>query len=269
VPQREVKVVSDVEVDEISLVDRPANQHAAVVLAKRATQEDSVADEYFNADGAPVDVESLKPGDVIYDAEGGAYEIELDDEPELATVGKSAFFDQAIADADAAVSKSITDTLKEELSKAIAAEDGGKQSEVLSKALEEISKAEQRAAAAETIAKAERDLRLTREYVSKAESYGVPVDAAELGPVLMRMAEAMSYQDCSVINKALTTSGAIAKEFGATGQADNDDPFTAIEQQLEAEVSKNAGDGSRAQRLTAFFDDNPDAYERYRAERTR
>jgi hypothetical protein len=261
---QQVKVVTDVEVDEISLVDRPANQHAAVVLAKRATQEDSVADEYFNADGAAVEIDALKPGDIVYDADGGAYEIELDDEPELATVGKSAFLSEHEVDP---VSKSLTDALREELSKAIAADDNGAQAEVLSKALEEISKADKRAAEAERIAKAERDLRLQREYIAKAAEYHVPVPAEELGPVLMRMAEGLSYDDCAVIHKALTTSGALLVEAGAAGQADNNDPLTAIEEQLEREVSKNAGEGSRAQRLTAFFDDNPDAYERYRAER--
>src|SRR6184192_815491 len=149
---QQTRLVTDIEVDEISLVDRPANQHAAVVLAKRATQEDSVADEYFNADGAAVDIAALQPGDVVYDANGGAYEIELEDEPELAGVGKSAFLEPA---ADQA-SESIAKALQEELAKALADEDSGKQSQVLSKALEEIGKAEKRIAEAERIAKAER-----------------------------------------------------------------------------------------------------------------
>ena len=59
------------------------------------------------------------------------------------------------------------------------------------------------------IAKAERDLRLTREYISKAEEYNLPVDPKELGPVLYRMAETMEYDDCAVIAKCLETAGEI------------------------------------------------------------
>src|SRR5690242_12821818 len=106
-----VNAVSEIEVDEISLVDRPANQHASVVLAKRAPQEETfVADNYFTEDGSAVDIDSLEPGAIVYDESGDAFRIEVD-EPELATVGKSAFLEAPAADP---VSKSIADSLRQE-----------------------------------------------------------------------------------------------------------------------------------------------------------
>ena len=76
------------------------------------------------------------------------------------------------------------------------------------------------------VAKAERDLRLTREYVSKAAEYNLPVDPTELGPVLYRMAETMSYDDCAVIAKCLETAGSILfEEVGYQGGGDNDDIY--------------------------------------------
>src|SRR5206468_4041215 len=55
------------EIDEVSLVDRPANQHGVVTITKR--DEDPV-DEIFDEQGNPIDPESLEAGDVFYDADG-------------------------------------------------------------------------------------------------------------------------------------------------------------------------------------------------------
>ena len=62
-----VKELRDMEIDEISLVDRPANQHAKVVIAKRATEEDIVPEEIYNEDGELLDAELLEEGDVVFD----------------------------------------------------------------------------------------------------------------------------------------------------------------------------------------------------------
>lgn len=260
--------VTDMEFDEVSLVDRPANQHARIVLAKRAEQEDAMADEYFDANGDLVDIDSLEPGDVIQDAEGNLFEVEEqdDDDRELAEVGKSAFF---APEPDL----SALAGLRDELSKAVANSDN----EVLAKALgymEAIEKraveAEARTAQLEQVAKREREIRLEREYIAKAAEYNVPIAAEDLGPVLMRCAEALSYDDCAVLHKALTAAGEMLfVEAGFDGQATNNDPLAEVEAYLEGEgeaVAKRAGEPvSKAQGVTAFFDDNPDAYEAFRA----
>lgn len=259
---KQINQVTDMVIDEISLVTRPANQHAQIVIAKRATQEDAVAD-YFTADGAPVDESSLKIGDVVFDADGGEFEfVAAEDEPakelETAGVAKSAFG----ATATAETSDSL-EALRSELKKAITEDDHAM---VLSKALDQVAAFEKRAAAAEKIAKGERDLRLEREYISKAAEYHVPIEAKELGPVLMRMADSMSYDDCAVIHKALTTAGEILfTELGYEGDGDNVDPFRQVEAYLEEQVSKSGdkSDVSKAQKVTDFYSDNPAAYDEY------
>lgn len=266
-----VNKVTDMEIDEISFVDRPANQHAHIVLAKRADQEDAVPD-FYDADGEPVDVDTLELGDVIQDAEGNLFEVGYDDdedgeqyaeddERELATVGKSAFFD----DEDSRIVSSISETL----SKAIA--DDGERA-ALSKAFTDLEKraqaAESRVQALEEVAKSERDLRLTREYIAKAAEYNVPIPADELGPVLMRCAEALSYEDCEVLHKGLKAAGEMLfVEAGYDGQADNDDPMAQLDAFLEEGIAKSAEPVSKASAMTSFFDSHPDAYEAYRAER--
>ena len=80
------------------------------------------------------------------------------------------------------------------------------------------------------VAKSERDLRLTREYIAKSAEYNLPVDPKELGPVLYRMAESMSYDDCAVIAKCLESAGNILfEELGYQGGGDNSDIYSQVE----------------------------------------
>lgn len=64
---RTVKRLYDLEIDEISLVDRSANQHADVAIAKR----DEGTMTLMDVDGYEVAEDELQPGDVVYDAETG------------------------------------------------------------------------------------------------------------------------------------------------------------------------------------------------------
>jgi hypothetical protein len=325
---RPVREVSDIYVDEISLVDIPANQHAAVVIAKRATEEDTVgATEIYDETGAEVDPSTLTLGDVVYDETGQAFEVvpeNPEDIPEgfdamnedqneelLEEVGKagipgmnafaaglskpgvaakganSAFkagqgigkagqmvgrnkvaFGAAGAGALAGgtavgVSKSFADEIREELSKAATEV---QRDEILAKALTGIAQAEARAEQAELIAKSEQDLRLEREYIEVAKGYNVPINPDELGPVLKRMTENMSYEDCSVIAKALEASGGmIFDEVGFIGGGDNVDVFSQVEAAIDGQIAKANGSVSKAHAVTEFFDGNQDAYEAYLA----
>lgn len=256
---RVAKHVSDMEIDEISLVDRPANQHALVTIAKRrAPEEDAVPDYiFYDAQGQEVDPDTLNFGDHVFDAEGQEYVLEEDteDEPELEPAGVSKAFETPSVD-------SLGASILDELSKAVTESD---KNEVIAKALAQNAELAKRLEQAEQIAKSERTLRLEREYISKAAEYNVPIPADELGPVLMRMAETMSYEDCSVIHKALTAAGEMLfEEAGYDGMATNAvDPMAQIENYVNQNVSKSADTVSKAQALTGFFEENPEAYDAY------
>lgn len=252
------KSLFNMEIDEISLVDKGANQHAMVTIAKRATEEDQMPDLY-NEDGSPVDENALQDGDIVFDDEGNAYQFTADaeeveepeEEPEPAGVGKSAFFEKQARSAT-----SFADQVREQLSKAYTDAD---RDQVLSKAFGRIEELENQQRQAELIAKSERDLRLTREYISKAAEYNLPIAPEELGPVLYRMAETMSYDDCAVIAKALETAGNILfEEVGFQGGGDNGDIMSAVEAQA-VEIGKSAS----PENVAAVFDQNPAAYDEY------
>lgn len=333
-----VKHLTDMEIDEISLVDRGANQHATVAIAKRAPEEESMP-EIYTEDGELLDENSLQDGQIVYDGEGNAYQFTLDldedpgdeevDEPEedegevteegaddreLASVGKAFGFaggstqgpskpfqastpaspfrvgaglntqkkkplagqmgggampqrpKLGSAAARPTVAKSFQEQVLEELSKAYTDED---RDAVLSKAFAEVDAYKLQAAEAEMIAKSERDLRLTNEYISKAAEYNVPVDARELGPVLYRMAETMSYEDCSVIHKCLEAAGeAIFEEVGYIGGGDNVDVLDQVSAQAQEMVTKAAGT-SPEDAWESILDQNPAAYDEYLAQSRR
>ncbi len=272
---RMVKAVSDMDFDEVSLVDRPAVAHARVALAKRHTLEDTVGD-YFDQDGDVVDLSELEAGDIVSDENGQLFEWVEDGEDEdapvereLETVGKS--FPGSVFGTREPLSKSTEATIREELRKA---QTEGDRDAVIAKAFGEISKAEQRANRAEEIAKSEQTLRLTREYISKAAEYNVPIPAAELGPVLLSMAVAefdgaLAEGSCAVIHKALCAAGEMLyTEAGFDGQADNLDPFDQVEAFISGEVAKAArtagGEVISKEAATAnYFESNPRAYDDY------
>lgn len=256
--------LSNMEIDEISLVDKGANQHALVTITKRAPEEDAMPEEFelYTANGELLAQDAtLSDGDIVYDKDGNAYEYSLGEAEveaeakELETVGKSAFFQPPAPVADSGFAKSIM----EELSKAFGDDE---RDAVITKALGHIAELERRQEEIAKAAKAERDLRLTSEYISKAAEYNLPVNPAELGPVLFRMAETMSYEDCSVIAKCLETAGtALFQEVGYIGGGANDDVMDVVTKSIEGERTPEA--------VTKAFDNSPQAYDEYLASRGR
>ena len=259
--------LTDMEIDEISTVDKAANQYSRFVIAKRAPEEEEMP-KLYSQEGQPLDENNLEFGDIVYDDEGNAYEYVEDDgaeekenepEPELetASVGKSAFFEKSEKTPHTG---SFAKSVMEELSKAFS---DGDRDQIIAKALGRVEDIEKKYEEVAKAAQAERDLRLTREYISKAAEYNLPVAADELGPVLYRMAETMSYDDCSVIAKCLETAGEILfEETGYQGGGDNSDVYSQVEAHAYDSFGKSE-DFSPVTAINKVFDQNPDAYDEY------
>lgn len=339
---KRVREIKDLIIDEVSLVDRGANQHASVTIAKSYDGEEEKGMDIFDEQGNPLDADALEDGAIVYGEDGqaylytaedddeigdedyeGDYEDDYEDEPEM--VGKSAQtaafgrFGSTAKESAAAfggtsgwrgaassagnkvfgqgagarkrkiglgvgvgtaavggggyagykkgVKKNLSsaEVLREELSKALTDDD---RDAVIAKALGALDEYAEQAYAAEEIAKAERDLRLDREYSEIAKSYNLPVHPEVLGPVMKRLAENMSEEDCVVIAKCFeAASEALWEEAGYVGGGDNVDIFQQAEAVVDGIVSKRGG--SREQALTELFEQNPDAYDEYLAENER
>jgi hypothetical protein len=258
------------EIDEVSLVDLPANQYAALVIAKRAggtVAEEDV--EYFTLDGQPVTRETpLTEGQVIVDGAGNRFQW-FEDEDASAAEPEDAGDSPFLADAGhQTVGKSLADAFRTELAKA---QSDGDLAQVVSKmatafavADERIAVAEQRAEQAEVLAKGEQDLRLTAAYIAKAAELHLPGDPTELGPVLMRMEQQMDHEDCVVVAKALTAAGQMLfTEIGFQGDGGTADPLARATADAADRIAK--GDLSEADAVEDYFAANPGAYADYLA----
>lgn len=342
--EKTVKRLFDMEIDEVSLVDRPANQHAAIAISK-ADEEEAVM--VFDEQGNAVDESVLEHGDVVYNEAGEEFVfVEEDDsigkaslpmfaqrgilnaaegasslgrkgrkaaggtrsrlrnryvqpggevssvsfngrtgstttdytpdklrrglvarDAGIATagvggVGAAGYGVKRYRDGREEASKSLGDTLLEELSKA-ATED--ERSELLAEALDEVEVAKAAAAEAWSVAEAERDLRMTEEFIAKAAEYNVPVAPGVLGPILKSMAETLSDEQLEVIDALLTSVGdMLYDEIGFTGENDN----ASVLDQVNAHAAELVGkaDASAAQAIADIFDANPQAYDAYLAE---
>jgi hypothetical protein len=74
-----VKRLFDLDIDEVSLVDRAANQHAVITFTKRADPEEDPMPGFYDSDGDLVDEVELDTGDVVYDEDGNEF-VFLDDD---------------------------------------------------------------------------------------------------------------------------------------------------------------------------------------------
>jgi hypothetical protein len=275
---RKVREIQDLVIDEISLVDKGANQHATVTIAKSADGEKENYMDIYDEQGNPLDPDALQIGDVVYDAAGDAYEIHAEDdetetemveERELESVGKSLTspFAKRAPKPKTAVSKGFSENLREELSKALTDRD---RDDVIAKAFTQIEQLSQAAEVAKAAAQQERDIRLSAEYYEIAKSYEIPnVETSELGEALKHMAENLTYEDCETIGKALQFAAeaqdALFQEVGSIGGGDNSDVLDMVNAHVDGYVSKSGE--SREALTTEVFAANPDAYDQYLAER--
>lgn len=258
-----VKELTNMEIDEISLVDRPANQHAKVVIAKRDTQEETVPEEIYNEDGELLDANALTEGDVVFDGDGQAFVVvdeEMSVEEEAPVAKNDSPFTRV---AKSVKEKSFADELRAELSKSLTEIE---RDDVIAKAFSKVEEMSKAMEEAQEIAKSERELRLTREYEEVAKSYNLPIEADELAPVLMAIAENLPYEYGEVIHKALSAAGEIIfNEIGYEGGGSNNDVLQQVDAFIDQNVSKS--DISKAAAVEAVFMDNPAAYDEYMATR--
>jgi hypothetical protein len=78
-----IKRLFDIEIDEVSVVDRPANQHGLIAFAKNDSSDELEAEvpgELFDETGENIPVEVLEHGDIVFDAEGNEFVYVEDDE---------------------------------------------------------------------------------------------------------------------------------------------------------------------------------------------
>jgi hypothetical protein len=283
---KRVKSLHNMEYDEVSLVDIPANQHAAVMIAKRHDQGADMPDDDYEgsifADEALttlVDEADLETGDIVYSEDGTAlrYTAPEADEAELVGAGVEKRAGNALLGLGSRqVAKRAPagrgEDLATQISKALtAAQSDADRDEVIKSFAGLVQEQQEQLNEVAKAAEYERDLRLTGQYVEVAKNLGLPGDPEELGPVLKRMADVMSDEDIAVIAKTLdAASGVLYEELGYSGfGAETGDPDMAdAEAAAESAIAKSGAERiSKAEGVEMYYDQNPDAYDAYMASR--
>lgn len=273
-----VKRLYELDIDEISLVDRPANQHGAVVIAKRAAEDERMAGMY-DEEGYELDPDLLEPGDVAYDENGVEFVMVDDDLAEQYGIDLSALdgepsegdprLESELAGAvgkrkaggkiSKSVSKSMGNEVFEALSKAIQGDEG---KQAVSKLATLFKETQDDAANAWSIAKALADERDLEDYTELASGYQVAADPAELGATLARIAKNQATEnDVAFLDRVLSADPVAFDEAGYSGYAEN-----SVMDQVSAMASQAVGKGadvSHEEAVAALFDANPDAYDEY------
>lgn len=256
------------EIDEVSLVDRPANQHASVLISKADTPEEE-AMGYVDADGNPIDESALEHGDVVYGDNGDPFVFV--EEGREADFEVEDFEDTDTDDREPAlVGKSFGAEVLEAISKAV---DDDDQKEAIAKAFavqqEQIEEFRKRAEMAEAWAEQEHDQRVTEAFIAKAEEFNLPVSAEVFGPILKKMATVLDDSELDIVEKVFTEAGdMLYDEVGYVGTASNG-PLDEVEAVAKAAVSKAASGGTQISEddaLIAALEMNPEAYAAYNAE---
>lgn len=161
----------------------------------------------------------------------------------------------------------------DELSKALAASDADvdtlSEDQLLAKADPAIARLikSQKAAleASEAIVKAERDERLTRDYISKAEKMPlVGTDRAEFGGLLKRISEVVSKEDATALEGILTAANAQIEKgdlFREQGRYGEPATITASATAAAAEIRKNEPGLTEEQAIVKAMEQNPELFE--------
>ena len=260
--------LSEMEFDEISLVTRPANQLSKVLIVKSDTvSEDEMpevevevveeaTESVEKGYGAETKMKKKDKGDKMPDfikekmdaSEDEEEEEEDEDEEMPMKKGKMKKDSEVVIPAEVfdyiTALESANDELMTNIEKMQAEKDASlavESEEIFKSAdprlVELIKSAENRAVAAEGIAKAERDFRLEREYITKSQTLThLPVSFENFGKVLKNASEVLKEEDFDAIWQVLTAANAsISKSglFGEVGkssaQADVNSPMSAIE----------------------------------------
>jgi hypothetical protein len=330
--KKSVSKLVDLDIDEVSLVDRSANQHSLVSFSKSlaagedVNPEDSMSADFpvFNEEGEEVDSDTLEHGDVVYAEDGTELVMVADDEDEVGKAfavntagsavrssrdlvhvpGRAKTFpttnarrraqqrgkqvgEAARARVDAAPAwakygataaaaggagyaggsfkKSLSDSILEDFSKAVTERD---REEIIAKAMDEVSKAQEIAAEALAYAESEHDARMEEAFISKAAEYNLPVSPEVFGPILKSLAYALDEDQLEILDAIFNAVGdALYNEIGYVGDTSNSSVLDQVDALAGEYVGKS--DMSHAQAVTAMFEANPSAYDAYISENGR
>lgn len=141
------------------------------------------------------------------------------------------------------------------------------------KAEERIAKAEKDATEAGEIAKAERDQRVGREFVVKAEGFkALPINPSDFGPVLKSVSEKLTKEESEALDTVLKAAdeqiaaGELFKEMGRSGGTGTGDDNALSQAQRKAEELRKSDSSLTPEAALEKAMSDPEIQRQYLAE---
>jgi len=242
--------------DEVSLVRRPANQHASIVFSK-ADEGDDMPDVLYTEDGQEIDINDLEVGTEIELEDGQIYTVvdadEDDEDPgesvqyEAEDYGKSEDYGQMISKA---YQEAIGDDQKAQLFASVAKS-------------AEIAKAEARAAS-DSITKMHAD-QYVDQCISKADDYGFAGPRTQqFGVAIAKMMTVLDDEEIQLMDDIFKAFSELIDDVAIGSEAAGvSDVLDAVHGAADEIVKSAGGDMTNEQAMAAAFEANPELYSLY------
>lgn len=286
------KKLSDIELDEVTVCEEPANDDCVAVIVKSKSRRET--EMSMQDDNIQVDDEPVEDADLDLDFTDEELQAVADEMEELGEDLVPAFAAMLAANEEAtevigkmAEAFDALDEEHEELKKSAAAlvdrvekmradgKAGEEETDLVASVRKSLGGAEldpateKRLAAVELVAKQAEE----KEAVEKAKSLGVG-DPKELAPILQAVRKKLGAETGDKLEAILKSAGAALKKSKAFERAGVDYAVDASSpiakaRQGAAEIKKANPNMSDAQAMTAYFDQNPEAYAEYRESQAR
>ena len=256
-----VNNLTNMSIDEVSLVRKPANQHAAIVFSKSLEGDEMPAPTIYAEDGTEVDIDDLEVGTVIQGEDGVEYVVSEGDDfdgdqpddqyDEADEVGKS--FDDYADLIAKAYSEAVTEDDRSALIAGVAREAA-------------IAKAEA-ATVADNIAKMQ-DEAYINTCISKADDYGFAGPrTVDFGVAISKMLTVLDESEIQLMDDIFKAFSELAYEANLGTEAYGESDVLGVVNAQASEIVKSAGgDVDELTAFTAAFEANPDLYSQYRDE---
>lgn len=251
-----ISKLEGMKIDEVSLVRRPANQHAAIVFSK-ADEGDDMPGTIYTEAGEEVAIDDLEVGTLVEGEDGEIYEVVEDDASEVS--------DQEMELEEAGVGKSDEDyaaMISKAYSDAVTDEDRAK---LIAGVAREAQIAKAASAATDAkIAKMQADAYVD-ECISKAAEYGIAGPRTEeFGVAISKMLTVLSDDEAQLMDDIFKSFSDLAVEVAKGSEAFGE---SALLDQVDAhadEIVKSAGgEISKEDAIVAAFEANPELYALY------
>jgi len=247
-----ISKLEGMKIDEVSLVRRPANQHAAIVFSK-ADEGDDMPGTIYTEAGEEVAIDDLEVGTLVEGEDGEIYEVVEDLEEAQAEeeidegVGKADDYAELIAKA---YSDAVSDEDRAKLIAGVARE-------------AQIAKAASAATDAK-IAKMQADAYVD-ECISKAQEYGIAGPRTEMfGVAISKMLTVLSDDEAQLMDDIFKSFSDLAVEVAKGSEAfGSSDVLEVVESHADEIVKSAGGELSKEQAMAKAFEANPDLYAMY------